>query len=28
MQRFQQAGFGEQAQSWVGTGQNQSISPT
>ncbi|MFO1206746.1 MAG: YidB family protein [Burkholderiales bacterium] len=27
LQRFQQAGFGEQAQSWVGTGQNQSISP-
>ena len=27
LQRFQQAGFGEQAQSWVGTGQNLPISP-
>jgi len=25
--KFQQAGFGDQAQSWVGTGQNMSISP-
>jgi len=25
--RFQAAGFGEQASSWVGTGQNQPISP-
>jgi len=25
--KFQQAGFGEQAQSWVGTGQNMPISP-
>lgn len=27
LQRFQQAGYGEQAQSWVGTGQNLPISP-
>lgn len=25
--KMQQAGFGEQAQSWVGTGQNMPISP-
>jgi uncharacterized protein YidB (DUF937 family) len=25
--KFQQAGFGDQAQSWVGTGQNMPISP-
>lgn len=25
--RFQQAGYGQQAQSWVGTGQNQPIAP-
>ena len=25
--KFQQAGFGEQAQSWIGTGQNMPISP-
>lgn len=25
--RFQQGGFGQQAQSWVGTGQNQPIAP-
>ncbi len=25
--KFQQAGYGDQAQSWVGTGQNQSIDP-
>ena len=27
LQRFQQAGYGEQAQSWVGTGQNLPVSP-
>ena len=27
LQEFQRAGFGEQAGSWVGTGQNQAISP-
>ncbi len=27
LHRFQQAGFGEQAQSWVGTGQNIPVSP-
>jgi uncharacterized protein YidB (DUF937 family) len=27
LQRFQQAGYGDQAQSWVSTGQNQPISP-
>jgi uncharacterized protein YidB (DUF937 family) len=27
LQRFQQAGYGDQAQSWVGTGQNLPISP-
>lgn len=25
--RMQQAGYGDHAQSWIGTGQNQSISP-
>ena len=25
--KFQQAGYGDQAQSWVGTGQNMPISP-
>jgi uncharacterized protein YidB (DUF937 family) len=25
--KFQQAGYGDQAQSWVGTGQNQPIDP-
>ena len=25
--RMQQAGYGQQAQSWIGTGQNMSISP-
>ena len=25
--KFQQAGLGQQAQSWIGTGQNQPISP-
>ena len=25
--KFQQAGFGQQAQSWIGTGQNQPIDP-
>lgn len=27
LSKMQQAGFGEQAQSWVGTGQNMPISP-
>lgn len=27
LRRFEQAGFGEQAQSWVGTGQNLPVSP-
>ncbi|MFZ5556259.1 MAG: YidB family protein [Pseudomonadota bacterium] len=27
LEQFQRAGFGEQARSWVGTGQNQPISP-
>jgi uncharacterized protein YidB (DUF937 family) len=27
LERFQQAGYGEQANSWVGTGQNEPISP-
>jgi uncharacterized protein YidB (DUF937 family) len=27
LQRVQQAGYGEQAQSWVGTGQNLPVSP-
>lgn len=25
--KFQQAGYGQQAQSWIGTGQNQPIDP-
>jgi uncharacterized protein YidB (DUF937 family) len=27
LQRMQQGGLGQQAQSWIGTGQNQPISP-
>jgi uncharacterized protein YidB (DUF937 family) len=27
LERFQQAGYGEQASSWVGTGRNEPISP-
>jgi uncharacterized protein YidB (DUF937 family) len=27
LQQMQQAGYGSQGQSWVGTGQNQAISP-
>ncbi|MET0919390.1 MAG: YidB family protein, partial [Burkholderiales bacterium] len=27
LEQFQRAGFGQQAQSWVGTGQNLPISP-
>ena len=27
LSKFQQAGFGDQVQSWVGTGQNMPISP-
>jgi uncharacterized protein YidB (DUF937 family) len=27
LQKMQQAGLGQQAQSWIGTGQNQPISP-
>ncbi len=27
LERFQQTGFGDQVQSWVGTGENQSIPP-
>jgi uncharacterized protein YidB (DUF937 family) len=26
--KFQQAGYGQQAQSWIGTGQNQPIDPS
>jgi uncharacterized protein YidB (DUF937 family) len=26
--KFQQAGYGQQAQSWIGTGQNQQIDPS
>ena len=27
LQKMQQSGYGDQAQSWIGTGQNQPISP-
>ena len=27
LSRFQQAGYGQQAQSWIGTGQNMPIDP-
>jgi len=27
LQQMQQAGYGQQAQSWIGTGQNQPIAP-